>query len=806
MQEHELEKTFIERPSASLISSALAGNGGSSILLPNSRPHVGQTRFGSSLVVETIGEGGMATVYKVWNERLEVFRAVKLLSQDAYSARFETEAKIIAKLHHVGIVEVHNIGEWNGLPYMEMEYVDGSDLQKMLAERGKLPEIVCVAIAICVAEALTHAHIKTFTLVGKQYCGIIHRDLKPANIMISNLGAVKLTDFGIARPAEASLHTIEGNIAGTIHYLSPEQMDGGEVDNRSDIYSFGTILYEMITGVKTFPQGSITELMKQKSVNKFKSLNEFGIPISADLVKIISRCLKSAPAKRYQKTQDLVNDLQKLIESLTKLTSKDVLKNYFSGAEDFINLDLGKTKTSWILGKLKAGKQDRPKTEITAIIPKMADVPETMDIPVEEIAEIADKPETVKAEDEPKADKPETVKAEDEPKAEKQETVKAEDEPKAEKLETVKAEDKPKAKKLEAVKAEDKPKAEKSETMKVEDRPKVAETIVKRLGKSMTSTKAKLFVPLLLLCVSLLLYLTIKTITATTNKTKTTALISAGTAFDSTLTPQIKSDTGISLAGATTIIDTTSPTQKTGFNQRTTTINADTTSDLTVATIAKSIINDTAVSTLKTKSGTATAQQLSKSTPKTTAPAPIRPSTKSVATASGSKSEDEYLREAIAAINAKRWNQAIEILEQNEIYKTKNSQRTLYLLNAYVELRLFGKAQAIIDTASTLAMDAYFLLCAGKYWYYRGYHDKAIGFLESSLNRTSIVETGRVLPADALYFIADIKHERFKATPSALNRSSALEAWRKVRNALASKPDDSRAKRAAREIFELSTR
>jgi hypothetical protein len=153
-----------------------------------------------------------------------------------------------------------------------------------------------------------------------------------------------------------------------------------------------------------------------------------------------------------------------------------------------------------------------------------------------------------------------------------------------------------------------------------------------------------------------------------------------------------------------------------------------------------------------------------------------------------------------------QWDQVIEILEQDGVYKEKNDRRTLYLLNAYVESRRFDKAHAIMDTTSfILTQDAYFLLCFGKFWYYRGSPDNAVAYFESSLLNTSIIETENILPDAALYFIADIKHERFKTSPTAFNRSSALEAWRKVHTALVSKPDDPRAKRAEREISALNT-
>jgi len=739
MSDENLDKTFVERSPASLGSPAFPIGGGHGIPLPNSHPIIGQTRFGSSVVTEIIGEGGMATVYKVWNERLEVFRAIKLLSHESFSARFETEAKITAKLHHDGIVEIHNIGEWNGLPYMEMEFVDGSDLQKTIAERGRLPEIVCIAIATLVAEALAHAHTKTFTLVGKQYCGIIHRDLKPANIMISTHGNVKLTDFGIARPAEASLHTIEGNIAGTMCYLSPEQMDGGEVDNRSDIYSFGTVLYEMVTGAKTFPQGSITELMKQRSANKFKSPDEYGFPINADLVRIILRCLKQAPTRRYQHTQDLVNDLQDLIEAQTKQTPKSILKNYCEGTENTVYTDPGQPKTRWLLDKLKMpGASAKSKT------PEPAEKTETAELPDEQIPYVPV--------DEPIVAEPaETPKITEKP--DKQNSLRTPSKPIAAKP----------VKKTKKMTIADKPKkatpVEKRKRVKTLDWPAVAEKL-KSAWRSTISTKSRrttLVFSLLLLTAFALSYITIRIITPKSSAEKS-----------------VTAKTWISAAA---------------------------TSDS--AAVTKSMSADTTTATPQKAPPVVTAAP-PPPTPVAT-PQPLR--THKVDTvATNTKTEQEHLREAISASNAKKWDQAIEILEQGGVYKELEYQRTLYLLNAYLESRQLDKAQVILDTTSfTLAQDAYFHLCTGKYWHYRGAPDKAIGYFESSLLRTSVIENANIFPYAALYFIADIKNERFKVTPSAFNRSAALEAWRDVQAAFASKPNDTRAKRAEREISVLST-
>jgi serine/threonine protein kinase len=294
--------------------------------------------LGSGTVVSLLGTGGMARVYKIWNEKLEVFRAVKILlptQQKDLKNRFETEAKITAKLHHPNIVEIYNVGEWNNLPLLEMEFIDGDSLESIIVRYGKLSHCVCSAIAIFIARALVYAHGQEFLIYGKNYHGVIHRDLKPANIMLASNGDVKLMDFGIARPTEASLHTVEGNIVGTMQYLSPEQIDGVDIDGRTDIYSFGAILYELLTGTKTFPQETITNLMKKKIINEYRRFSDFNFPIAPGLVKVTQKCLQSSKENRYPNAAALLKDLESVHKSLTIDDPRTLLQNYLKDPSNF---------------------------------------------------------------------------------------------------------------------------------------------------------------------------------------------------------------------------------------------------------------------------------------------------------------------------------------------------------------------------------------------------------------------------------------------------------------------------------------
>lgn len=293
--------------------------------------------LGSGTIVSLLGAGGMARVYKIWNEKLEVFRAVKILipGQSDLKNRFDTEAKITAKLHHPNIVEIYNVGDWNNLPYLEMEFIDGDSLEAFISKFGILPAAVCSSIAILVARALSYAHSQEFLIYGKTYHGVIHRDLKPANIMIAKGGEVRLMDFGIARPTEASLHTVEGNIVGTMQYLSPEQMDGVDIDGRTDIYSFGAILYEMLTGTKTFPQDTITNLMKKKIMNEYRRFSDFDFDVQPSLSKISQKCLQINKEDRFPDVDALLRELENAHRSITADTPGRVLKNFLNDPESY---------------------------------------------------------------------------------------------------------------------------------------------------------------------------------------------------------------------------------------------------------------------------------------------------------------------------------------------------------------------------------------------------------------------------------------------------------------------------------------
>ena len=289
-------------------------------------------KIGPNKIQVVIGEGGSANVYKVWHEGLEVVRAVKILkkggNQEARE-RFLTEAKILADIHHPNIVEIHNLGYLNQqVPFLEMEYVEGVSIRNLISENTRFPLVVALSAAYFVCQALQYAHVKDYTLYGKVYRGLIHRDIKPDNIIISKDGMVKLMDFGIARPSEVSLHTVGAKIMGTLVYLSPEQLSGKQLDHRSDIFSLGAVLYEMITGCRVFPQKTLSELVQKKSKGQYKPIDSYDIALPDRLLSIIDKSMALETSDRYGSAADFGQDIFAVIHDISDRAPQDILARY----------------------------------------------------------------------------------------------------------------------------------------------------------------------------------------------------------------------------------------------------------------------------------------------------------------------------------------------------------------------------------------------------------------------------------------------------------------------------------------------
>ena len=257
-------------------------------------------------IIDKVGSGGMADVYKALCHRLNRYVAIKILkpeySTDAgFVQKFRAEAQSVAGLSHPNIVSVYDVGEDDGLYYIVMELVEGLTLKRFIEKRKKLDVKEAVGIAIQIAMGMEAAHTHH----------IIHRDIKPQNIIISREGKVKVADFGIAKAATSN--TISQNAIGSVHYLSPEQARGGYSDERSDIYSLGVTLYEMLSGQVPFAGDnsvSVALLHIQSEAIPVRELNP-EVPLSVD--KIIQKCMQKKPERRYQTAAELIVDLKRSV-------------------------------------------------------------------------------------------------------------------------------------------------------------------------------------------------------------------------------------------------------------------------------------------------------------------------------------------------------------------------------------------------------------------------------------------------------------------------------------------------------------
>src|ERR1700683_2393867 len=270
----------------------------------------------------------MGRVYKARDKRLDRSVAIKLLAEArstdaARRARFVQEAKAASALNHPNIITIHEIGEQDGQTFIVMELVDGKPLNELIPRKG-MRLIEALRIAAQVADALTTAHA----------AGIVHRDLKPANIMVDAHGRVRVLDFGLAKltasatagaiGAEKSTCTVtvndplteEGAIVGSVPYMSPEQAEGHAVDARSDIFSFGAVLYEMVTGRRAFSGDSKLSTLASVLHSEPLPLNQPGQGVPRDVERIISRCLRKHQQRRWQSMADIKVALEDLLDEL----------------------------------------------------------------------------------------------------------------------------------------------------------------------------------------------------------------------------------------------------------------------------------------------------------------------------------------------------------------------------------------------------------------------------------------------------------------------------------------------------------
>ena len=255
-------------------------------------------------VLSKVGAGGMADVYKGRDQMLNRYVAIKVLKKEFredenFVRKFRSEAQASAGLLHPNVVNVYDVGEDRGLYYMVMELVEGTTLKEYIEKKGRLShkEVISIAIQMCSGIGAAHA------------AGIIHRDIKPQNIIISKDGKVKVTDFGIAKAVTSN--TISTNAMGSVHYTSPEQARGGFSDQKSDIYSIGITLYEMVTGQVPFDGDSTVSVAIKHLQEEITAPSELVSDIPYSLEQIILKCTQKNAERRYPNTDELIQDLKR---------------------------------------------------------------------------------------------------------------------------------------------------------------------------------------------------------------------------------------------------------------------------------------------------------------------------------------------------------------------------------------------------------------------------------------------------------------------------------------------------------------
>src|SRR6185436_17015799 len=269
---------------------------------------VGQ-KFGARyIIIKQLGVGGMGAVYQAWDGELGVAVALKVIRPEVtrdpvvaqdIERRFKQELLLARQVTHKNVVRIHDLGEIDGIKYITMPYIHGDDLATVLRRDGRLPVARVLRIARQIADGLTAAHD----------AGVVHRDLKPANIMVEAEGNAQIMDFGISASNEEAAGS---GILGTLEYMAPEQGAGAAVDGRADIYAYGLILYELLTGPRQVTATTARErieAMRQRSATGVPPIRDVDESIPAPLAVLVMRCLERAPEARYQTSAELVTAL-----------------------------------------------------------------------------------------------------------------------------------------------------------------------------------------------------------------------------------------------------------------------------------------------------------------------------------------------------------------------------------------------------------------------------------------------------------------------------------------------------------------
>jgi serine/threonine-protein kinase len=321
--------------------------------------------FDDRFAVESLlGRGGMGSVYKARELTLDRHIALKIVPESRWHdvpfvERFRREARIAARLRHPRIVSVHEVGTLGGFPYFSMDYIDGSTLRALISRRGPLPAEDAISIVVEICRAVAHAHAK----------GVTHRDLKPENVMIDNEGDIFVLDFGLARIGEEPGLTESGAIVGTPFYMSPEQLGGEKLDERSDVYSIALILYYCLTGEDLFAAEGLTAVIAKHATLRVRELLASNALLPPNMQELVASMLEENPNMRTRSVKDVLErlTLRKIVALGLAATEDDV-----SGAPTIPFADLARPPQPLLFeDPATAAVADRRKARLRALLDEM---------------------------------------------------------------------------------------------------------------------------------------------------------------------------------------------------------------------------------------------------------------------------------------------------------------------------------------------------------------------------------------------------------------------------------------------------
>jgi serine/threonine-protein kinase len=315
-----------------------------------------QRRIASYEIEEELAQGGMGVVYLATQPALERKVVLKALRRDLaedrnHDERFTREARAAAAVHHQNVVAVYDCFAWRGERYIAQEYVDGLDLCSVLAKTRRMPPRVVALVALEVARGLEEVHAR----------GIVHRDLKPSNILLGRGGEVKLADFGIALDGRGPALTQTGHALGTPPYMSPEQLIGARVDYRTDLFSLGLVLYEMLTGERPFavPEGQSEgeALVHRIEAGRYRSVRRRAPGTPRHLARVVHTCLRAKPRRRFPSTSELRRALERKIGSPSPADCRAEIANWLWEQKVFRSSKSRTVRTPRVVPRRRAGRR-----------------------------------------------------------------------------------------------------------------------------------------------------------------------------------------------------------------------------------------------------------------------------------------------------------------------------------------------------------------------------------------------------------------------------------------------------------------